>query len=576
MAQDFYLRIPVPGGDAYEYVRVDSARITRELITQLYTRERSRQGPPRYFAVSGSGHTNTDHMDLGPLLESVHDLLLSYTPGFQELGPVGEETLQTLSEGLTFERLFASLERGEITIAKREWEGILHALLAGTLSLASRLQATDNHASSVSVGIEQISATFEENEAARLRIYDAVIEGSLLLLHTTARLDTIEEGLSALEQEVDGTISRWQEQLSADSEPYASARTFFGGSDGDVGFNLQAFQFNRNPSLYEGDEPDTILAQLHLEECQETLTRIQEEWRLLQERVHREVFPIRATIAELCADLGKGSRAIREYRRAFGATHQPPFELDAFRERITPEQFKAGGELADDHRWGPSTTKSRLDSLCSRMIARLEKPVLPSAVERLLDQAGRFLTQMQTVADSPAGDSTQRVSSPSPESPASHSTESDSDVGRPEAIVDPRRAQEIYELVKCVGFVLTCNHHHLAATTIRAMLDVLRFMGRVSLEEVELYRRELYKLSRASGERVHTDDGKRVSTLRKSSQATWIAFETRKQKRLKMTVQGGKRTEALLARHQLTTEQIKAAHEGRRAEQEELHRSRKA
>jgi len=108
------------------------------------------------------------------------------------------------------------------------------------------------------------------------------------------------------------------------------------------------------------------------------------------------------------------------------------------------------------------------------------------------------------------------------------------------------------------------------------MLDVLRFMGRVSLEEVELYRRELYKLSRASGERVHTDDGKRVSTLRKSSQATWIAFETRKQKRLKMTVQGGKRTEALLARHQLTTEQIKAAHEGRRAEQEELHRSRKA
>lgn len=575
MAQDFYLRVPVPGGDAYEYVRVDRARITQELITQLYTRERSRQGASRYFPVSGSGHTNADHMDLSPLLETVHDLLLSYTPGFQELGPVGEETLRTLSEGLTFERMFASLARGEISVATREWEGILHSLLAQALSLASRLHATDNHASSVAVGIEQISATFEENNSARLRIYDAVVDGSLLLLHTTARLDTIEEGLSALEQEVDGAISRWQEQLSADSEPYASARTFFGGSDDDVGFNLQAFQFNRNPSLYEGDEPDTMLAQLHLEECQEALTRIQEEWRLLQERVHREIIPVRATIAELCADLGKGSRAIREYRRAFGATHQPPLELDAFREKITPAQFKAGGELADDHRWGPSTTKSRLDSLCSRMIARLEKPMLPSAVERLLDQAERLLAQMQTT-ESPAGDPIQKVLSPSPDSSASHSTESGSGAGGPETTIDPRRAQEIYELVKCVGFVLTCNHHHLAATTVRAMLDVLRFMGRVSPEEAELYRSELYKLSRASGERVHTDDGKRVSALRKSSQATWIAFETKKQKRLKMTVQGGRRTEPLLARHQLTTDQIKTAHEGRRAEQEELHRSRKA
>ncbi len=566
MAQDFFLRVPTPGG-GYEYVRVDTTRITRDLVTQLHTRMPNKGGPTRFFPVSGGHLTGLDITDVSSLSNTLREVLPTYRPSFEELGQGGMQTLQALLDALNLQPVFEAIARGEVMVAAREWEGILHTMLAGALAQAQELHHKENHVSGVTAGIEQITDAFAANDGARLRLYDEVVAGSLLLIRAVEGLERIERDLSVLEQTTGQTLDRWRERLMIETDPFAVARSFFEGSGGDIGFNLHTFNFTRTPAAFVGNEPDTVLAQLHLDECTGAIEEVMREWQALRGRVETEVVPNQMVITRLCADLAKGSKAIRDYRRLFGITHRPPFQLEPIQGKITPDQFDRALLIADDHRWGPATTQSRVEGLASRIIARLGQPHLPIPLERMIQEARRFLAN--------AKETLARKEDP-PEPKKSPGLDEEDSTEMTVTSLDPRRAQEIYEMVRCVGFVITANNYFLAASTIRAMLDILRFMSLITPAEATGYRQRVSELSKRPGERLVCRESRNVTRLRKTSPATWIVYETKGQPRLKMSVAGESRINELFTRHNISVEEIKQGHEGRRKEQEALHQARKA
>jgi len=130
-------------------------------------------------------------------------------------------------------------------------------------------------------------------------------------------------------------------------------------------------------------------------------------------------------------------------------------------------------------------------------------------------------------------------------------------------------------MVRSVGYVLTCNRHFFAGSTIRAMLDLLRFMGRVSVEEVAHHSAEVHALSKRPGERISAGKGK-VNQVWKATKATWVVYQLKSQSRLKLAQKAGVKVEDLLARHNLDAERVRAGKEGRDAEKRELRAQRKA
>ncbi len=566
MAQDYYIRVPVPGGDGnkFEFTKVDIARLTPEVARQLYARDPGNRRNPgrRLLPVSRMQCESSDIPDLSALTGKFDELFETYHATLEGAGDSGALVLKQLFDGLEPGRLFESIARGEIPLAELEWEDVLHRLLSGACTLAEELHNRELQADGVAAGFDQIASTLQANDAARLRIYNKVIDGSLLLAGAVQGLEEIERQLDVLSQRVDESAEDWRNRLSSTIAPFAYAKAFFEGSESDTGFNLHAFNFHRAPGECDAP-PDVEMAELHLDECQQVLAKVGEEWQELRSLAEREVVPKRTTIARLCADLATGSRAMRDYRKLFGTSHQPPFAFKVLSDRITPEQFRAAQLIADDHRWGPATTKARIEGLTVRIMVRLEQPKLPGKLRRMLEQAQRFLAQAQ----SSLGATTSK--------PLEPTTPSRNEAGT-EISADPQRARQLYEMVQCVGLVLTCNYRHLAASTVSAMLDVLRFMGRISTEESATFRSAVYQLSRRTGERIGVTGSNTVSQLRKSSRATWVAYKIKGQTRLKMTERGGARASALLEQYSLSVESIKAGHDGRRAEQTELHKQRKA
>lgn len=568
MAQDFYLRVPIPGG-GYSYVHVDHARVTVKLITQLYTKHSSRGGSAKYFPVSSDRSTGREVVDVTPLQETLKGVVDSYRLDFEEIGKTGQEALKMLLNGLGIEPIFEAVARGEIEVATRAWEGVLHSLLAGVYGLVVEIGRHEAHVSGISASIEQMTSTMEDGESAVQRMYDDVIAGALQLLEATARLEKIEGELETLARTVDQGIDRWAKRLSLEAEPFAGTQSFFESPKEGAGFNLEAFQFARDTKKPTVSMPNVELAQLHVTICHEAIESVMEEWRELRKIVERDVIPRRTRISQLCADLAKGSRAMREYRRNFGIAHRPPFDLPTLQGRITADQFSQAAQLADDARWGPETTRARVEGLATRIIARMNQPVTPQRLQQMIEQATRFIGQVQAVLQLQE----------EPAHPVRAITETDGGAQTPEipqTTLNPHRAQEIYEMIRCVGLTLTANPYFLAASTIRSMLDILRFIDRVSTQEAHDYREMIKELSHASGERIRSQDSKHVAGLRTSSQATWVQFITKGKPRLKMTQAGVKRTEPLLSRHGLTVEAIREGSKGRKAEQEALYASKKA
>ena len=570
MAEKYYLRIPVPGG--YEYVKVDTSRIVPEILTQLYQKKPNRGGPTQYFPVSSGAYLVAEHPSLQPLKDAVAEVLTSYRSSFESTGEAGKAALEDFLKSIDTDSMFEMISRGEVDSATREWTGILHSLFASTLQLAEELNKKDEHVSGVTAGFEQMASSFDASDAARLKMFDAVIKGSKLLIEAVDGLSQLELRFSEADQKVDTSIDDWNTRLSEDAEPFSSAKSFFESPSSGIGFNLQVFNLMRNPGSAAGNPPDVELARKHLSACKGVIDAVQAEWFTLKSMTG-DLNEDRQMASLLCNDLSNGSSAIADFRSFFGAVATLPFDHELFRDRITKEELDRAEGITGDRHWGPVTAKHRFSALVTSIVARIhDAPKPPGAVVRMLEQAARYTDDAEALLSPKTA---KRYVESAPESTETAGRSEDDDR------IDPRRASELYELVKCVGLVITNNPHFFAGSTVRSMLDVVCHLGLTNPDEAYKYREAVKDISGREGETVRVTDSKRVSTTRKSSKATWVVYTIVKKKGpnlvfMKMTTSGADRIEPLLGRHSLTIESVKEAYKQSREEKEEKRKTRKA
>jgi hypothetical protein len=576
MPAKFYLRIPVPGG--HEYVKVDKGRLTPDVLLQLYQKEPSRGGPTKYYPVSGNPGMSRTTADLSPLNAVLGEVFPTYQASLDKIGPTGKAAIADFLISADMSQIFDMISCGQIQSAARAWEGNLHSLFACMLQLASELQKKEEHVSGVTAGFEQISGSFDASDVARLKIFDAVIKGSKLLIGAANELDDVELELGEIDQTVDDSINDWNERLSADAEPFKSAREFFERPSEGLGFNLHVFKSRRDPSAFKGNPPYVKKAEEHLKACKEVVAAVQAEWDKLKSLTgkvneHKQMADL------LCEDLSKGSLAINDFRDLFGAMNALPFEHEVIKGKISEAEFKKAEGLTKDRRFGPATAKSRMNNLATRIIARIHDAPKPrDAVVRMMDLAARHIEDAKAALepkDPPSGPRREAVVLPS-DSGSSHRRTSTTP-----GTINPRRTAELYEFVKCVGLAITNNPHHFAGSTVRSMLDVICHLGLTDPDEAYLYREPVKDISNREGESVRVKNSGRVSKVRKSSKAIWVVYTIVKRKGpnlvfMKVTTSGASRIEPLLDRHSLTIESIKEAYTKSREEKEERRKAKKA
>ena len=213
--------------------------------------------------------------------------------------------------------------------------------------------------------------------------------------------------------------------------------------------------------------------------------------------------------------------------------------------------------MLHDSSWGPVTVKRRLEFLVSGNLALLsEEPQLPQEVSDIIATAERFAQEVESrlIQEDEERVDSETISPPKDLSPA----------------VDLGRLEEIYELILCVGYTLTCKRPHLSFSNIRAMLRVLQYTGIVNEDEFAFYLDSLEARSKQAGEREYRKEGQKVLSLWQESRATWIDWVPRPGLRyinhqLKLTCHAGERVKnELLSRHRISVEQIQKAHAQRR------------
>lgn len=570
---EMYIRVPVPGSrnNGFTYVKVDTGRLSLEVVTQLWIKIHGREGNP-YQPASNSAATLQESVDLTPLRDATAEVLANYQDTFDTAGEAGEIVKSEILPAFKFDNLFEHIANGRAEFAAYELREFLYAILSGVSELTERLARANATLSGMEVSYDQAVNSLDTGHAVTKQIYRRLVDAMHRLLEATKILTEIEVELEKQRQRVKAAVDSWRGRLSPEAEVVKDATSFIIGNADTTGFNMMAHAYMRNPEATNITE-ELEFAKLLLKDCLDERDDVRDSWQRLRTAIQSDVLPLRRTIDQGCADLAETSREIREFFSRVGENAPAPYTLPQFEGSISEEQYEAALQTARDSHWAPRVTRARLENLANNLLQGLEEPDFPEEVRSMLDSE---LARVRQVEE----EKRIRIARQSREAAAS--TETQTLVRAQEAIPLPRstteadanepseaRAREVYEMVVCVGAVLTNKPYHFASSTVRSMLDLLVRMGRLTEEEKAAVHASVLAMSHRSGERHIVPEGVKPNTRWKSRKETWIVTKRKSKTRLKITQHAARQCEQLFARHRLTVEEIERAKEARAKEKEE-------
>ena len=283
----------------------------------------------------------------------------------------------------------------------------------------------------------------------------------------------------------------------------------------------------------------------------------------------------RTDLLALVSTLEGALESIRSCRRFMREGMLLPYDLEDGK-LISKERFEESERFRKSTRWAPRTCRDRIEGLLRSASAILEEePRLSDEFQGVISDALTDIGSLRETTQAEAAPPSSLV--PAEGEPIAQAADAESfDPGVTAEIVlpfvRPARTQELYELVKCVGFVLTCKVAMFAQSRIRAMLEVLIYLDQATEQEVELYDSAVLALSNQHGQRERVDQSTYVIKRWRKTSATWIQYKPNPKKNtwgLKLAARCAPDAEALMERKGLTSDAIRAARDRRRAAKDE-------
>lgn len=562
----YYIKVPVPGqGDAYDYVVVDPRRLDRSVLSTFFELVVMPRGGSRHYRPAfGVEAIVKETLDVTELVRRLKDLVEECEAALEPSGEAGKRVFAQVLQPLQLLALIEALARSDLNAARDALEASLYALMAGTTDIASALARLEQTVSGMQVAHERVSQTLVESGGITDALYLDWAEAADSVIRRVDALDTIERDLRKKLFAVEHAAAGWTGLTSLENAVLARTLQFLSG-DGRT-FLVTAFNYLESGEDRAALGESISEARSLIAETRAHTVRAERGWAEQEGILARSVLSRHAEVMRLVGDLEEATAAFRRFQRRFSVESALPYEVRAGA-LITETEYRHAEDLLKDARWAPAVARERITGLIVSASALLGgRPGLPNELAEAIEQAEEYIRRIEEKGTVGMAQSTpvEVQEKPAP-------TVSNAETER----INPARVDELYELVVCVGYVITCKRPFFAASTIPAMLAVLPFLGRATEEEVLRLRNAVGERSHRTGERERAE-GKSVLTRWAESDARWIVYRAggAVQGKLKLTQKAGVATAGLLQKHNLTAEAIRAAHARRREVQQERYLER--
>lgn len=517
--EDYFLKIPVPGGEK-KMIRVDAARLTPEVLNELFTKGRDKLGR----AVNGYSAKGTEALirhvvDVSGLLAKLDDVggQINDSLSMAENGHIVADAV--MGHIFNLRKVFTRLGDAQPSLAEDEFNDVMYGLMSGLASLLDHLSLAETTADCH----KEEARFFEETaqQAGEVFVRDAkeMADASRQFLESVADILAIETELKACADILRREADDRRTQLRAESPEFsdmtaaceAFSQTYAIGQEivGDAGVAEESLR--QTTAVIESAQQRfaTVLAEYdHVRTCTQSRTR---ELQIRFDQVFPQLKARRDAFHQWCVRLDRGDVNAQA--------------LPTERGLIAKEDFKQSIELIAHRSWTSFRVNERVRMLFADCHADPGKdlslpPALLTAIKWARASCEEVSKRLGLKPKKRAGkkkpDQSDLLSAaaPSPEaapvvspalaktvpSPLIRISGQEGQVNGKTAFVPTsvdhtskpgvqlikagmsrvQRARSAYELLKCVGFVWTASRDIRVIAQVRPMFAALLELGYLS------------------------------------------------------------------------------------------------
>ncbi len=570
----YFILLPTNGGGE-AYYHVDPTRLHIGYLDQIYVQVHVPGKTTSYKRAFGVGPDIRLGLDLTEPLETFESLMEQIRISLADLGEGGERVQSALNQ-LRLPELLQATVACDRDLMKRILGEMLYGLQSVTCDIAGALEEGKNRIDQMATSVDHYAEMAEANVASQDFYVTWALNGTYLAEQARA-LEEIEQRLNAQLEAFSAIQSQWVKEMDPTGGAIHDATQFLNvDTEGAGAFIDQAFAYRDEPSLRTQMRTRVAVAERLIRSVRKIEQDVETAWDDLDRVLTEKVTPLQTKISEHLGDF-------RNYRRVF-RTHDQSVPEGKPRPHTVPTPLMSTAEYQEalryamEEHWAPRMIQNRLSGLMGDIATVVaDRPKLPRSVVEVLEMAERAIRECKSLFEEEMEGEAPSLPSPQDEGALPTAVQ----VGAPLPSVPPlqkEKADELYELVSCVFYILTLKKPvFLAATTLRNALKVIALMERCSVEERERYYPRLQQ--RFEREEEFVTNSKMVMTRQRESKQRWVTAKmgrTARHRLSKLTHGYEQEALALLAKHGLDEQKIRTAFEEHRAIQHEIHLARRS
>jgi hypothetical protein len=594
------MRVPKPtnGGKARsDYVEVDPSRLCLEMLTQLWTRDRDSRDPSSRWMPLGSQLIDGKNFSFD-VTEVVERLERSISELKAQLKAVGSDEAKRMSQDIleplmALSEVFRLIGSGQVPLAANKTTEVIMDLSGNLQALAWDMNQNEAYAAGMEAYGDHVNQEAEkvlEVATQKIRKAQLLNEDTYLewagaaekVLDAVRSLEPIEQKLEMMATQCVKELSEWQAKLASDSVQLKEDKLFL---ETDWAYDAKFFLMSPDKSQADAIHEKLLRVRGIIRKWSTRLEEAEKARETLSTAARQEVYKQRAVVTTHCSVLIKYSPILGDWHRK----HEKqglPLPCDMYDGLIPKEDYDQAIVYNTDARWGPRNTEKRLLSLLARVESSADTRLkLDIQLAKARTAADEVEAALRAIEGPPA------VSSPASTLPARsaetritpvNGTKASSPAKRDDKTAESRdtlllsseRAEEIYEMMICIGYVVTMGSAFLSNTQVTPALEMLVLLQKITETEVSLYKEAVRELSKGPGQREQVKSSKRVISRAKQSNHRWIHYKIAKNWVLRITHRSAPYCESLLKKHALTEDAIRAARAKRREIKDDEYDSR--
>ncbi len=614
MAQRIFIRYPVVSG-GWDYVQIDPARASLNMLTELWTKARQQGGDIKYVHAFGyenliSKQHNTDELD-----ELIEQVLHPMQVAIDGNSPETSATLSSLTTDIRkLKDVFASIGSGQIKDAEHKLRDLLWSIQSTVCTIASLLEFIQEEVSGLNSVNQSWQNASQLSDDAR-GWYDDWSEQAMKIIEYVGALKGFRSTIESETQRA--TIGkRHFDQSVAEAQVIYSESLLFLDDPESLGHDnfcerAQAFSVDCSKEDRTAMEQDIASAREHIARCRDLAKALHEDW------VNGRTVLVQKSV-QLNRDITRCVNALLHSRNSFTglrdgifADKPAPFSLND--PAISEEDFCLAMQYVDSSEWIPSRAKSRLVALAQALPEHYgSEPECSAELERAMSFAMQHIERIESDwrhEDQKSGaDENQSFGFVMPtfgKSSSSDDEEDDDSVSaesRPSAtdraIIKPSAAQtlarrngngsgqdaasqkggieatidleilysratfdQVHDLLLCCGYVITCNASGISLSNANALLKTVRKLNLVHPRILNVYWDRMQDYIEEPDRCTIVQERSNLTRMWRSASTPWVKTlqPINKWCWMKVSPYAREMCQFLMAKYGITAEQIRAA-----------------